>query len=91
MLKIRFNEEREEAGFGNGMIQVDGFPICEVLTECVAEEKFYSAADEGDCETVGKDLHAHADEGCMNVDGNDFLKFKIPDGVKKDADIQNNG
>ena len=24
----------------------------------------------------------------MNVDGNDFLKFKIPDGVKKDAGIK---
>ena len=45
MLKIRFYEERE-AGFGNGMIQVDGFLICEVLTEFVAKEKFYSAADE---------------------------------------------
>ena len=53
MLKIRFNEERE-AGFGNGMIQVDGFPICEVQSEFVAEEKFYSAADEGDCEAVGE-------------------------------------
>ena len=80
MLKITFNEERE-AGFGNGMIQVDGFPICEVLTEFVAEEKFHSTIDKDDCE-------AFVGESCMNVDGNDFLKFKIPDGVKKDADIK---
>ena len=39
MLKIRFYKERE-AGFGNGMIQVDGFPICdEVLAEFVATFK----------------------------------------------------
>ena len=24
----------------------------------------------------------------MNVDGHDFLNFKIPDGVKKDVDIK---
>ena len=45
-------------------------------------------SDEGDCEVVGEDLHADIGEGCMNKDGNDFLKLKIPDGVKKDANIK---
>ena len=54
----------------------------------MAEEKVYSAADEGDCEAVGDDFRADVDDGCMNVNGNEFLKFKIPNGVKKDADIK---
>ena len=29
LLKVRFNEERE-ARFGNGIIQIKGFPICNV-------------------------------------------------------------
>ena len=87
MFKIRFNEEKA-AGLGNGMIQLDGFPICDVQTKFEAEEKFYSAADEGDCKAVGEDFHADVGEGHMNVDRNKFLKFKIPDGVKKDADIK---
>ena len=44
------------------------------------KEKFYSAADKGDCEVVGEDGHASVSEGCMNEDGDDFLKFRIPDG-----------
>ena len=87
MLKIRFNEEMEVC-FGNGMNQLDGFPICDVQMKFVSEEKFYRVADEGDSEVVGKDIHADVGEGCMNVDENEFPKFKIPDGFKKVADIK---
>ena len=68
MLKIWFNEERK-TGFGNGMIHLYRFLICNVRMEFVSEAKFYSVADEGDCEAVGEDFHADVDEGCMNVDG----------------------
>ena len=70
------------------MIQLDGFLIYDVQMEFVPQEKSYSAADEGDCETVGEDFHGEVGEGCMNVDRDDFLKLKISEGCKKDVDIK---
>ena len=70
------------------MLQFEGFAICDVQTDFVHEEKFYSVAGEGDYEIVGKDGRGDEGEGCMNVDRDDFLKLKISEGCKKDVDIK---
>ncbi len=77
MLKVRFHEERE-AGFGNGRVLVDGFPISEVNDVC----------EERDCEFGGKGNEVDANEACLKDYLNDFLKFRIPHGVKTDSDIK---
>ena len=50
-------------------------------------KSFIVLLTKGDCEAVGEDFHADVYEGCMNIDGNEFMKFKIPDSVK-DANIK---
>ena len=52
--------------------------------DCGPEKNFYSAGDEGGDVGAGEG----ATRSCINEDGEDVLKFRIRDGINKDADIK---
>jgi hypothetical protein len=71
MLKVRFFQERE-GGFGNGLLLVDGFPICEGSTDF----------------SSGGLKNLFVGEAVGEGELNNVLKFTIPDGIKKDFEIK---